>query len=184
MKQILFSTGNDRKIQEARAAFRLFDIEVEVVQFEFDEIQSRESMQISVRKAEDAYKLAGQRLIVVADTSWSIPALKGFPGGYMKDVAEWFDSEDFLSLMARHADKSMLFRESIVYKDQHEVKVFSKEYRGVVADRPRGIKGNSLEKIAEFDSYTLSERQDAGETSHSPEDFVWYEFAEWYSSHR
>ena len=40
--------------------------------------------------------LAGEAAIVVADTSWSIPSLNGFPGGYMKDVAEWFTPEDFI----------------------------------------------------------------------------------------
>jgi non-canonical purine NTP pyrophosphatase (RdgB/HAM1 family) len=181
MNKILFSTGNQRKIKEARAACELFNIEVVPVSYEFNEIQSHDPLVISKQKVEDAYKLAGESAIVVADTSWSFPALNGFPGGYMKDVAEWFAPEDFINLMASKEDKSIIFRESIVYKDANEIKVFSKEYKGSISDYPRGNDGNAIDKVALFNGRTLAESHDLGETSHNPEDFIWYEFAKWFS---
>ena len=180
MNKILFSTGNQRKITEARAACDLFNIEVVPIKLDFDEIQSHDPINITLRKVEDAYELAGESAIVVADTSWSIPSLNGFPGGYMKDVAEWFTPEDFINLIA-DKDATIIFRESIVYKDENEVKVFSKEYTGNIASSPRGNSGNSFDKVAEFDGRTFAESQDSNLTSHKPEDFVWYEFAQWYS---
>ena len=68
-----------------------------------------------------------------------------------------------------------------MYKDEKEVKVFSKEYTGNIASSPRGNSGNSFDKVAEFDGRTFAESQDSNLTSHKPEDFVWYEFAQWYS---
>jgi len=180
MNKILFSTGNQRKIIEARAACDLFDIEVVPIKLDFDEIQSHDPINITLRKVEDAYKLAGSSAIVVADTSWSIPSLNGFPGGYMKDVADWFTPEDFINLIA-DKDTTIIFRESIVYKDEHEVKVFSKEYTGNIANSPRGNSGNSFDKVAEFNGRTFAEGQDTDQTSHKPEDFVWYDFAKWFS---
>jgi len=180
MNHILFSTGNQRKIKEARAACDLFNIEVEPIKLEFDEIQSHDPLDITKRKVEDAYTLAGSASIVVADTSWSIPTLNGFPGGYMKDVAEWFTPQDFINLVADKDDKTIIFRESIVYKDENEVKVFSKEYAGIIASAPRGNDGNSLDKVAEFNGVTLAENHDRGETSHDPKDYIWYEFAQWF----
>lgn len=181
MKTITFSTGNPRKIREAKAGCAPYDIEVETIELHFNEIQSHDPLAISLQKVEDAFALAGVSSIVVADTSWEIPALNGFPGGYMKDVAEWFAPEDFIALLANKPDKTIIFRESIVYKDATEVKVFSKEYKGNIAASPRGLKGNSLDKVAEFDGRTLSESNDLNTTSHNPEDFVWGEFAEWFS---
>lgn len=179
MQTILFSTGNERKIKEARAGCELFDIAIEQVVYEFDEIQSHDPVQIATHKVEQAYRLASKP-IVVTDTSWNIPSLNGFPGGYMKDVAEWFTPEDFINLISPKEDKSLIFRESIIYKDADEVKIFSKEYVGTIADSARGG-GNSIEQVAEFDGHTLGERQDQGRSSHDPKDYIWYEFAKWYS---
>jgi non-canonical purine NTP pyrophosphatase (RdgB/HAM1 family) len=182
MNRIVFSTGNQRKIKEARASCNLFGIEVVPVKIDFDEIQSHDPIAISLKKVDDAFALSGEPAIVIADTSWSIPSLNGFPGGYMKDVAEWFTPEDFISLMSGKNDRTIIFRESVIYKDEHETKVFSKEYEGVVVDTPRGEDGNSLDKIAEFDGRTLAESHDAGQTSHDPKEYVWFEFAEWFAA--
>ena len=99
----------------------------------------------------------------------------------MKDVAEWFEPEDFINLLSNKKDKTIIFTESIVYKDESEVKVFSKEYKGIIADSPRGNNGNAFDKVAEFNGKTFAESQDKDETSHRPEDFVWFEFAKWFS---
>jgi XTP/dITP diphosphohydrolase len=181
MKTIHFSTGNARKIKEARAACDLCDIEVVPIELHFNEIQSHDPIAISKQKVEDAYTLAGKPAIVIADTSWSIPSLNGFPGGYMKDVNEWFTSQDFINLLSDKDDRTIILRESIVYKDETEVKIFSKEYRGVMVTSPRGNDGDSFDKVAEFNGKTLAENHDQGQTSHKPEDYIWYEFAQWFS---
>lgn len=181
MSKIHFSTGNKRKIQEARAACDLFNIEVVPIKLDFDEIQAHDPLDISKRKVEDAYSLANQPAIVVADTSWSIPSLNGFPGGYMKDVASWFEPEDFMNLMRDKEDRTLIFIESIIYKDANEVKIFSREYHGVFADSPRGNDGDAMDKVAEFNGMTLAENHDVGETSHKPEEYIWYEFAKWFA---
>jgi non-canonical purine NTP pyrophosphatase (RdgB/HAM1 family) len=181
MNKIYFSTGNERKIIEARATCDLFGIEVIPIELHFDEIQSHDPIAISKQKVQDAYERAHTSAIVVADTSWSIPSLNGFPGGYMKDIAEWLSPQDFINLLADKDDKTIIFRETIVYKDETEVKLFSKEYKGVVATSPRGNNGNSFDKVAEFNGKTFAENQDKDQTSHKPEEYVWYEFAQWFS---
>jgi XTP/dITP diphosphohydrolase len=181
MNKIYFSTGNERKIKEARAACDLFGIEVVTLELNFNEIQSHDPIAISAQKVEDAYRLADMLAIVIADTSWSIPSLNGFPGGYMKDINEWLSSSDFINLLSDKEDRSIILRESIVFKDEKEVKIFSKEYVGVMAISPRGSNGNSFDKVAEFNGKTLAENHDEGQTSHKPEDYIWYEFAKWFS---
>ena len=50
-----------------------------------DEIQHHDPLKITEAKVKSAYEKAGQP-VVVNDSSWEIPVLGGFPGGYMKDV--------------------------------------------------------------------------------------------------
>lgn len=180
MKTIIFATSNARKLGEARLACDDFGIKVDQLTLDIDEIQHHNPRQIAIRKAEDAFASC-KKPVVVGDTSWNIPALNGFPGGYMKDVAEWFAIDDFLYLMENKKDRRISFIETIVFKDSKTTKVFSEEYWGEMTKKPRGIgNGNPIEYIAEFDGHTIAERHDQKRFSHDPKDYVWYKFAQWY----
>lgn len=179
MRTILFVTGNVRKLDEAKLACKAFAIEVKQTKFDINEIQSHDPFQIASHKATQAFRLAGEP-VVVTDTSWNIPALNGFPGGYMKDIVEWFKPENFLHLMNGEKDRRVSFTETIIYKDADQTKIFSKEFWGLVVETPRGG-GNSLENVAEFEGFTLGERRDQGGFSHKVEDYVWRDFAKWFS---
>ena len=100
MKNILFVTGNNRKIKEAQSSCDLFEIKVVSQPLDIDEIQDHDPIKITKRKAEDAFSQIKAPLIV-NDAFWSIPALNGFPGGYMKDITEWFEAQDFINLNVR-----------------------------------------------------------------------------------
>lgn len=178
MKYIVFVTGNDRKIGEAKAALVDFDITLQTKQFEINEIQSHDPIEIARHKAKEAFRLAKEP-IIITDTSWEIPALKGFPGGYMKDVADWFEATDFINLLSGHKDKSISFTETIVYQDSSQTKIFSEKYLGIIVDKPRGT-GNSIEQVAEFDGFTIGERHQQGRFSHDPRTYIWYQFAKWF----
>ena len=179
MKKITFVTGNKRKLGEARSSCELFNIVVEQKQILINEIQSHDPLAIAKRKALDAYEITNAPL-VVNDAFWSIPSLNGFPGGYMKDIAEWFKADDFISLMRDTLDRRIIVTECVVYKDSELLKVFTKEFIGMISDSPKG-NGNSIEQVAIFNGITLAEHHDLGEFSEKPEDEVWYDFAKWFS---
>lgn len=179
MKKIILVTGNPRKVGEAKLACKMFDIKVIQKQIRIIEIQSHDPIMIAKNKAETAFAQINKSL-VVTDTHWNIPALNGFPGGYMKDVAKWFTSRDFLNLIENKQDRSVSFTESIIYKDIDQIRSFSKEYWGNLANKPRGA-GNSIENVAEFDGVTLGERREQGGFSHALDEYIWYDFAKWYS---
>lgn len=181
MKTILFVTSNERKMGEARLGCKLFGIEVQQAKLNIDEIQSTDPRLVSSKKAEAAY-LQLQKPLVVTDNYWNIPAFNGFPGAYMKDVANWFSSQDYLDLMKNKSDKRVSFTESITYKDAFQVKIFSKEYWGKFVEVPRGT-GNTLENVVEFEGFTLGERRAQKSFSHKPEDYVWSDFAKWFKDY-
>lgn len=179
LKTIVFATGNDRKLGEARLGCQLCGIGVEQARLDIQEIQSDDPGEISGNKARSAFNIVG-RPVVVTDTFWNIPALHGFPGGYMKYIAQWFDSDDFFNLMKGKSDRRVAFTESITYIDSFQTKTFSKEYWGIFTDAPRGT-GNSIENVAEFAGFTLGERRSQKSYSHKPEEYIWYDFAKWFS---
>ena len=137
MPTILLATGNERKLLEARLACDDFGITVEQVILEIDEIQNHDPIKVTIHKVNEAYNQV-LRPVTITDTSWDIPAYHGFPGAYMKDVAEWFNPKDFISIMKAKNDNRISFTESIAFRDKDKVKVFSQEYRGIVADKPGG----------------------------------------------
>lgn len=181
MNNIIFVTGNHRKIGEARSSCSLFDLTVEQHIVDIDEIQSHDPLKIAEHKATQAFQSLALPL-VVNDAFWSIPSLGGFPGGYMKDIAEWFDPKDFLALMKDKKDRSVMITECIVYKDHETTKMFTKVFKGTIGEQIKGD-GNSIERVAVFNGRTLAEHHDLGQFSEKPEDQLWYDFAYWYTDY-
>lgn len=179
MKSVILATTNQRKLHEAQLALVDFEITVEQRVLDIDEIQSHDPIKIAEHKAKQAFALVGEP-VVVTDTSWSIAALNGFPGGYMKDVDQWFRAEDFINLLKCYDNKEVSFTESIVYVDAGGVKIFSEEYFGKIVES-RGSSNHPIERVAEFNGYTIAERHDQGSQSHEPKDYIWYQFANWFS---
>ena len=161
---LIFATGNKKKIAEASDILNEFRIRFEAKNAEVDEIQHHDPLEITRRKALDMYnKLTpefGDKLkIVVHDTSWDIPALNGFPGGYMKDVLTWFSVDDFLNLMDGKKDRSAIEKDNIVYYDGEIMKVFSHNIPCVILTKPRGKCLSSWEKVCSSDggNHSLAE---------------------------
>lgn len=183
MKEILFATTNPRKIREANGALASFGIVAKPISIEVDEIQHRDPAEIVKAKALAAYAIL-QKPVVVSDTSWRIPALGGFPGGYMKDVGIWWDEKDWLAIMNRHNDKTAICSEGLAYYDGIILKDFSQDYKGCFLSEPRGPIVNKVESFERIISLnrieSLSEQIsirsiDASSFGH------WEKFGTWFS---
>lgn len=146
---------------------------------QFQEIQSKDPTEIALHKSKQAFEQLCKP-VVVADTFWTIPALNGFPGAYMKEVTRWFGPQDFIRLLLPYPDKRLCFTETVVYRDENQHRIFSGEYWGCISSIPRG-QGIAIEQVAEFNGRTIAERRNEGKHSHDPEDFVWHNFAKWYA---
>lgn len=184
MKKITLVTGNNEKVRDARLALGVFDIEVEQASTEVDEIQHHEPVEIALAKAVAVYKIKNQPL-VINDSSWSIPALNGFPGGYMKDITAWLTTNDFLALMGDKDDKQIILHEVVVYIDKNGSKVFEAIRRGVFIEQPAGKSEPSFARIVkmENDIETIAQIFDkAGDRALDPVRYEhWNKFGEWYS---
>lgn len=186
MKSIIFVTSNDEKIRDAKFALERYGLEVVKTPLHIDEIQHHEPVNIGLAKAQEAYAQL-QKPLVINDSSWSIPALGGFPGGYMKDVTSWLTADDFLALMRDKSDKRILLHEVVVYIDENGSQVFEALREGVFVDEPAGESGPSFARIVkmEGDAITISQIFDQdGARNLDPERYMhWNKFGEWFKTY-
>lgn len=177
VKQIIFVTGNQRKLKDAQRVLDKFGIAVTQSPLSLDEIQSPDPIVISNHKAAQAFNLI-KAAIVVNDASWSIPALNGFPGGYLKDILQWFGVSEFLAIMSTHKDRRICITETVVFTNGEKPVVFSVDIWGTLLETPRGP-GNAIEQLAEFNGHTLGEHHE-NKTIVSSNN-VWEQFGKWYA---
>lgn len=182
MKEILFITGNERKVWQANDVLKQFGVTTSTKDLPIVEIQSHEPKAIVLAKAAAAFEYVGQPL-VVCDHSWSFSALKGFPGGYMKDMNYWLEPSDFLALMNGKEDRAVILTEWIVYTDGTITETFVAEFRGKVTEEPRGKGHVACERVVIYDgsSKTIAEHIDAGEHARDMGDSAWVKFGKWYA---
>jgi non-canonical purine NTP pyrophosphatase (RdgB/HAM1 family) len=181
MAKLILFTGNQRKIAEAEETFDEFGIKFTTMTADIDEIQHHNPTEIAKAKAKTAYEIA-KKPLVINDSSWSIPALGGFPGGYMKEVNQWFKADDWQNLMRDKEDKSIIIHERTVYYDGKEMKIFEFPQTGTFVDAPRGRWHEDMETMVSlYDGKTIAENHDAEKVGekikHSGH---WRTFAKWY----
>jgi inosine/xanthosine triphosphate pyrophosphatase family protein len=146
MRSIIFSTGNQLKFDIAHAVCTSRGLQLTQNTLDIDEIQGEDAEIIIRDKAQKAYTLLGQPLIV-SDDSWNIPGLNGFPGAYMKSIDHWFRPEDFLNLTRSLEDRRIILVQMLAYQDGAHQQVFRKEYTGTLLTEVHGTDGKSLQRV-------------------------------------
>lgn len=178
-------TGNADKFHDIQTVCEPLGIELERLDLPVEEIQSHDPEKVVIRKAKEAYKLAG-RPVVVQDTFWNILALRGFPGAYMRYVSEWFKPEDFLALMHGKSDRTVMRTHTVVYYDGKHAKIFTKDFSATMATEPRG-EGEPIDQVLITAGQTKTNaelRNTEGIGGVRPEDSAWALFARWYQLQR
>lgn len=137
MRKIVLVTGNELKINLAKHAARELGIELDVREYPIDEIQSEDGEQIIRDKVLRAFEHA-QAPVIVSDDCWSILALGGFPGAYMKSMNHWLSAEDFLRLMEPFEDRRVVLTQRVAYHDGEQTLVLANDTPGTVLKEIRG----------------------------------------------
>lgn len=182
---VVFVTGNQRKLRDLQAACAAHAVEIDHMELPVDEVQSHDPEEVAVKKAKEAFRLAG-RPVVVVDSFWNILALHGFPGAYMSYAAEWLKPEDFLRLMEGKADRTVSVTDTLVYYDGKRSKVFAQTGWGKIIEEPRGS-GPSIDRIVVVtgEQKTIAEvENEEGRSCIDPDNSVWNDFAKWYKLQR
>lgn len=178
MKHITYITGNQEKVQNATAFLADYGIIPDVQKISLAEIQAEDGIEVAVQKARDAFDII-QKPLFINDASWLIPALNGFPGPYMRYIVEWFGANDLLALMDGKENRTIILRDTIVYKDENIEKVFTNDVQGVILEAPTEGKGPFIVKLVSFenDGRSLAEMKTVGYSDR--EKPLWRDFANW-----
>jgi XTP/dITP diphosphohydrolase len=120
------------------------------------ELRSDDVIEISRQKAHYAFDKLLTPLIV-DDTSFSIDALKGFPGPYAAYALNTLGNEGILKLMNNIKDRNAHFTTVIAFADEEGVRHFEGTIHGRISTIPRGGGGFGYDPIFEMDGRTLAE---------------------------
>jgi len=178
-----YITTNIDKINSARRNLTPFGIEFKEQKLELIEIQSESIKDIALHKAKQAFEIIKEPLLV-SDHGWSITALNGFPGAYMKYMNQWLSSQDFLNLMNDHSDKSIIKLEVICYIDNINLKMFTSEIPGKFIDEMRGEGYPAMSVVSQLPSgKSVAECTQEGINPYENNP-IWEDFAIWYKENK
>lgn len=134
---LTYITENKDKIFFAKTGLEPLGIAFETKALDLIEIQSPMIEKIAEYKAKQAFEILKHPLFVT-DEGWSIPALNGFPGAYMKYMNEWLLPQDYLNVMNGHDDKRIIKTVALSYADNKNVRNFTATCEGRFISEIRG----------------------------------------------
>lgn len=176
---LAFVTGNKHKFRDLQQSFDHFDIVLEQLELPVDEIQSNDPSHIARAKAKEAFRLAGERPVIINDAYWNILALKGFPGAYMSPLMQWFQPDDFLRLLEGRTDRTIVLTDTVAYYDGQRSKIFQKEHLGTILHEPKG-EGLAIRQIVSFrDGKSIAETIVEDRPGLDPKETAGYDLAKW-----
>jgi XTP/dITP diphosphohydrolase len=148
-------TSNPHKAREV-AAFFQGEPEVEHVDLECPEFRHSNVGEIARGKAGFAFERL-KRPLIVDDTSFSVEALKGFPGPYAAYVLDTIGYPGILRLLDGVNERGAFFETAIAYADEEGIRIFRGRIDGVITRSPRGREGFGYDPIFEVEGRTLAE---------------------------
>lgn len=175
----IFVTTNREKLQTAQRHLEPLGITFKSQSLDLTEIQSDNVEEIAKLKAEEAYKLVHSPLIIT-DHSWSIPALRGFPGPFMKFINQWLTTEDIQNLVKPYEDKTVIKTEVLCYRDNSGTMVFKNDMSGRILDEPRGDGLPFMRLVSLLPNGTSVAECIEQDIDMSNEYSIWENFANWY----
>jgi XTP/dITP diphosphohydrolase len=178
-----FITTNSEKINTAHRHLDPLGINFSTEEIVIPELQSDSIEEVVTNKAREAYNLL-KKPLVVTDHGWNIPTLNGFPGPFMKFMNKWLSAEDFLDLMGRHEDKTVIKTEVLCYIDESKEKIFKCSMTGNFLSEKRGEGLPGMQVISLLPSgKSVAECITEG-IDMSDKYRLWEDFIEWYRENK
>ncbi len=118
MKKIYFVTTNPLKVKIANDILKKYGIKVIQKNIELPEIQSFNGQIVCEYSAKYARETLNKP-VVITDATYSISALNGFPGPFVKFINKWLLAKDILKMMKKKTDRNMIITEYLSYCDEN-----------------------------------------------------------------
>lgn len=176
---VLFASSNENKFSEVRQILGRLGVRPELYRCDLTEIQSGDMREIASYKADRAFELCKEP-VIVEDDGLFVDPLGGFPGPYSSYVFETIGNDGILRLLG--TERGASFRSVIAYRDPaHRAMIFEGSVRGTIPDAPRGagwgydpiFVPSGAQRTFGEDKHVMTHRRDALER-----------FAEWFRRRR
>lgn len=185
---LTFVTTNPGKVHEAEEYLG----SVEQFDFDYTEVQAEELGAIAAHGAREAYREAGEP-VIVDDSGLFVDVFDGFPGPYSSYVESHVGIERVWRLTEPEDDHGARFKTVIAYCDGEEfdavsdesvrdgdppVKIFEGVVPGTIVE-PRGDGGFGYDPIFEHDGETFAEMDTAEKNALSHRGRALAKLADW-----
>lgn len=137
MKKIIFVTGNKNKLAIAKAVLEKYDIEIENIDLDVDEVQDTNIENIAQKSAILAANILNKP-VIKTDVGFEIEALNGFPGAFGKYVLNQLGTEGMLKLLENKTNRRGNAIEVLAYaKPNGETKIFRMDTEFVIRQKEK-----------------------------------------------
>lgn len=154
--KICLVTTNEERFNFVKKVLSEFNIIVEKVPLNLNEIQADNVKEIALAKAIDASKQIGKPCIC-EDTELRIKALNGFPGPFLKFAQTKLVPDNIISLLKNETNRKAVFKSVLVFAQPNgKTKIFSTIVVGKILHKKIGAKGKGWDSIFLVDKYKKS----------------------------
>ena len=136
--QIYFITYNHQKFASLQKLLHPIGINLQQLDYDFDEGRGLDIQTIAKSKLAQAKKAFPNKRLIVDDRGFFIPALKGFPGPFVKLLLDSFSYPGIIKLMQGETDRRAIFSFAVGYFDGEKDHIFVADEEGFIIDEPRG----------------------------------------------
>ena len=135
---IHFITSNHQKFTSLQKLLQPLGIDLYQLDYDFDEGRGLDIQTIAKSKLSQAKKAFPNKRLIVDDRGFFIPALKGFPGPFVKLLLDSFSYPGIIKLMQGETDRRAIFSFVVGYFDGAKDHIFVANEEGFITDEPRG----------------------------------------------
>lgn len=137
-EQVYFVTSSNKKFTSLRQLLAPIGVDLHKLEYDFDEGRDLDIRRIAEAKLLQAKRAFPEKKLIVDDRGFFIPALKGFPGPFVKLVLDSFSHQGIIKLMRGEADRRAIFSFAIGYFDGQSDHILIANEEGFIVDSSRG----------------------------------------------
>ena len=148
-----FVTRNPLKFAVAKEIMSEYGISLVRAPLETPEIQSLHGKKVCEFSARHAARQLNCP-IVKSDVSYSISALNGFPGPYVKHINQWLTAKDLLKLMSGKKNRRATIIDYVSYAEPSgKVRTFIGRFSGRIASCANSRRGTPIDQLFIHEGY-------------------------------
>lgn len=163
MKDIVFITGNEHKLREAR---QILNRNIFSEKLDLRELQAVELEHVIEEKLKHGYEIL-KKPVIVEDTGLFLNALNGFPGALIKMLLDRVGMDGIVNLIKGFKNNSVVAKCAVGFtEDGKDLKVFIGEIKGDIIE-PKGESGFGWDPIFQPEGYGKSFAEMSAEEKNS-----------------